>query len=356
MPLFKDMLKSEESLFRDEIALDYDFLPKNLPYRDKEQKYIAQCIFPLTQKRNGKNLLVHGLPGIGKTAAAKYVIRDLENETEEVIPLYVNCWKKNSTFKIITDFCDQLGFKFVQNKTKEELFDMIVKELNKKSAVFVLDEVDKLEDYDILYLLLEDVYRKTIIMITNYRKWVLELDERIRSRMNPEMMEFKAYNSEETKGILKHRLGYAFVPGVWEDDAFEIAAAKTAELNDIRQGLYILKEAGLAAEAESSRKINTEHVKKALAKIEDYHLKQPTDLEDEAKQILDIIKDNNSKKIGDIFNLYVASGGNISYKSFQRRINILEKEKFITVIKTQGGEEGNTSIIKLSQTKKLTEF
>ena len=56
MGLFKDMLKSDESLFRDEIALDYDFLPKLLPYREKEQFYLANCIKPLLQKRNGKNL------------------------------------------------------------------------------------------------------------------------------------------------------------------------------------------------------------------------------------------------------------------------------------------------------------
>ena len=29
------MLKDGESLFRDEIALDYDYLPKILPYREK---------------------------------------------------------------------------------------------------------------------------------------------------------------------------------------------------------------------------------------------------------------------------------------------------------------------------------
>ncbi|MBU0461012.1 MAG: cell division control protein 6, partial [Nanoarchaeota archaeon] len=78
MSLFKDMLKGDESLFRNEIALDYDFLPKLLPYRENEQRHLATCIAPLLNGRNGKNLFIFGAPGIGKTAAMKFVFRDLE--------------------------------------------------------------------------------------------------------------------------------------------------------------------------------------------------------------------------------------------------------------------------------------
>ena len=78
MALFKDMLKAGESIIRDEIVLDYSFIPKLIPFREQQQKYIAGCIKPLFQKRNGKNLFIFGPPGIGKTAAAKHVLRELE--------------------------------------------------------------------------------------------------------------------------------------------------------------------------------------------------------------------------------------------------------------------------------------
>lgn len=357
MSLFKDMLKSDESLFRDEIALDYDYLPKLLPYRENEQFYLAKCIKPLLQKRNGKNLLIHGPPGIGKTAAARFVLRDLENETDEVHSIYVNCWKKNTSFKIIREICELLGCKFLQNKTKEELFELARQHINKKSAIFVFDEVDKLEDFDFLYLILEEIYRKSIFLITNYRKWLLGLDERIRSRLTIELLQFKEYNAEETKGILKQRLRYAFVPGIWDDAAFNLAAKKAAQLKDIRAGLYLLKEAGMAAEEKSNKKITLEHIKTAITKFDEFTIKKSTDLEEETHNILNIIKANNNKKIGDLFQLYLDSGGSLSYKSFQRRINKLEKEKFISVTKTLGGEEGNTSIVKYRKpAKKLTDF
>ena len=79
--------------------------------------------------------------------------------------------------------------------------------------------------------------------------------------------------------------------------------------------------------------------------------------EDEIKHILDLVKTNDNKKIGELFDLYVASGGSSSYKTFQRKIAKLEKDKFIKVTKTQGGDEGNTSIIKYNKpAKKLTDF
>ncbi|MEE9525768.1 MAG: AAA family ATPase [Candidatus Woesearchaeota archaeon] len=357
MNLFKGMLKESESLFRDEVALDYDFLPKILPYREKEQVYLANSIKPLLQKRNGKNLLIHGPPGIGKTAATRHVLRDLENETDEVYPIYINCWKKNSTFKILTEICDQIGYKFVHNKRADELIEEIKRIINKKTAIFVLDEIDKLEDLEFLYTILEEIYRKSIFLITNYKSWLGNLDERIKSRLTAELVEFKQYNAEETKGIMKKRLSYAFVPGVWEDAAFDLAAKRTAELADIRSGLYLLKEAGTIAEDKASRKINLDHVKNAIEKLDEFSIKKSTDLEDETQFVLGIIKKNSDSKIGDLFKIYQEDGGKSSYKTFQRKIKKLEDGKFISTEKTAGGEEGNTTIIKYKgTTKKLTEF
>ena len=60
MALFKDMLHSDESIFKNELALDYDFLPKILPHREAQQRYIADCIKPLLMGKNGKNLSGRG--------------------------------------------------------------------------------------------------------------------------------------------------------------------------------------------------------------------------------------------------------------------------------------------------------
>ena len=354
--LFKDILGSNETLLKNDMALDFSFQPKLVPYREKEQKFVASCIKPLFEEKNGKNIFIYGQPGVGKTVALRHILKELEEETDDVIPIYINCWQRNTTYKIVAEICEMMDFKFIQNKKTEELFRWVKQTLNKKSVVFVFDEADKLEDLDFLYMILEEMYRKTIILITNYKDWIIDLDERIKSRLMPEMVEFRPYNYDETKGILKQRMDSAFQPNIWDSDAFELIAKKTSELQDIRSGLYLMKEAAAIAENKSSRKITLEHAQTALSKIDEFTIKNRTDLAADEKLILDLVKDNSGKKIGDLFKIYQENGGKLVYKSFQRKIDRLEKNKFINVEKTEGGKDGNTTIISHNSEKKLTEF
>lgn len=354
--LFKDILGSSESLFKNDVALDYSFIPKLVPYREKEQRIIANCIKPLLQEKTGKNVFIYGQPGVGKTVALKKVLEELEDETEEIIPAYINCWQHNTTFKVFTEMCDMLDFKFIQNKKTEELFRMAMQVFNKKSVVFVLDEADKLEDLDFLYMIMEEIYKKTIILITNYKEWVLNLEDRIKSRLMPEMIEFRPYNYEETKGILKQRSEYAFHPGVLNAEAFELIAKKTSELQDIRTGLHLMKEAALIAENKSSRKITLEHAQQALDKVKEFSIKNPLELAEDEQMILNLIKNNSGKKIGEYFKTYEERGGKLVYKSFQRKVEKLEQGKFVALEKISGGSDGTTTIIHSASEKKLTDF
>ncbi len=348
--MFKDMLGSEESLFRDSVALDYDYLPKILKFREVEQRHFATCIKPLLASRNGRNLFVHGAPGIGKTAACRWVLRDLEEETDSVIPIYVNCWKHNSSFKILTDICNQLGIRFIVNKKTSELFEEVKKILNKKAVVLVLDEVDKLDDFDLIYMFLEEIYRKSLFLITNYRETLNKVDERIMSRFNPEFLEFKSYNAEETKGILQERMKYAFVPGVWDNYAFGLVIKKCVEAQDVRAGLYLMRESGNIAEDKAGRKILLEHVKEAVQKADEFTIKDKDDLDEDVQVILEIVKSNSGLKMGDLYKKY---GGKMSYKSFSRKIEKLSKGKFVS-LKKSTGEGGNITIVNYE--RKLTEF
>lgn len=353
---FGNILSSEESLFKNEIALDYSFIPKVVPYREYQQRVIAECIKPLFSERNGRNLLIHGLPGVGKTVACKHVVNEIEEHTDDIHVIYVNCWQRKTSYQVALEICGILGYKLTHNKKTEELLEIVKQMINKKSAVFVFDEVDKLEDVDLIYYLLEEVYRKSMILLTNYKEWIGNLDERIKSRLTAELLEFKPYNAAETKGILKDRVEYAFVSGVWQDDAFDIIAQKTYEQKDIRQGLYLMRESGDAAENRASRKIEKADVEKAVQKLDEFNIKSPEDLEDDTNFILAIIKKNSGAKIGDIFKIYQGEGGKRAYKSFQRKVKTLEQGRFIETEKLTGAG-GNTTLLKYKEKeKKLTEF
>lgn len=351
MGLFDDVLGSGESLFKNEEALDYEFLPKLLPYREKEQKTLARLIAPLLEGRNGRNALIHGPPGIGKTAAARFVLRELEETTDEVFVCYVNCWQANTSYKILLELCDQLGFKFTQNKKSIELMKVIASIVNKKAAVLFFDEIDKAEEQDFLYSLLEELYKKSIILITNYKSWLLELDERIKSRFTPELIAFREYNLSETRGILEERRDYAFVPGVWRQEAFDLVVQKTATAKDIRTGLYLMRQAALQAETDASRTIEKKHVEKALESMENFTIKSSQELSEEERFIYELVKQHDGKKIGELYTIYKKEGGTVSYKTFQRKLAALDEGHFVTLTR-QTGEGGNTTIVN----RKLTDF
>lgn len=356
MGLFDDVSMGA-SLIRNEQALDYEFLPKAIPFREGDQQYLATCIKPLFNGRSGRNVLIHGPPGIGKTAATRAVLRDLEEQTDDIQVVYINCWQHNTTYKILLETCDQLGYKFTQNKNTTELMKVIASICNKKAAVFTFDEIDKVEDFDFLYSLLEEIYRKCVFLITNYKSWLMELDERIKSRLTPELVEFRQYNASETKEILRQRMELAFHPTVWDVPAFDAVAKKAAEVKDIRSGLFLMKNAALEAETRMSKKITLEHVQAATGRMDEFFTKSQEELEDDTRKILDLVGKNPSKRIGDLYHIYQKEGGKGSYKTFQRKIARLEQNRFITLEKSGGGAGGNTTIVhKKGDVKKLDEF
>jgi cell division control protein 6 len=215
MSLFDDMLKDDESLFKDEFTLDFNYLPDLLPYRENQQHYIADCIKPLAQERQGKNLLISGAPGIGKTSCVKFVFRELEGTSDDIRPVFINCWKKQTTNAILSEIANKLGVVGSQFKNNEELWEQIYKNLPRfKGVVIAFDEIDQAREYDFLYQIAENMKRYTLLMITNEKDFLAGMDARIRSRLVVEEVSFEKYKKQEIEGILSERRKEAFVDGV----------------------------------------------------------------------------------------------------------------------------------------------
>ena len=347
MGIFDDILKDGETLFKNEFALDYDFVPKEIPHRENQQHYIAECIAPLLKNRDGRNIFVCGSPGIGKTVAVKHIFKELEEKTNDVIPIYINGWKKDTSYKILVDICEQIGYKWTHNKRTDELMKVISDALNKKTATICIDEIDRVKEVDILYTLCEDLFKKSIIIIANEKDWTSKLDQRIKSRLMPEYLEFKEYTPEETKSIMTQRINLCFHDNVWNNDAMSLVIKKTSEIRDIRSGLFLLKESGVAAENKASKTISKEHTEVAISKLEGFKIKQTEDFSDDEQQVLDLIEKNSGKTIKELFDLF---DGEMSYRTFHRKIEDLNKNNMIDF----GDKKGKSIIVNYS--KKLTEF
>lgn len=358
MGIFDDMLKGDESLFLDSIALDVDYMPPVVKHREGEQGYIAQCLKPLFSRRSGKNVVLSGSPGVGKTVATKHLIDELKEQSGDIKSVYINCWKKDTPYKVVLEMCSQLGFRFTAGRNTDELIKEITNILNKSPCVIILDEADKIDEQQIFYTLFEDIFTKSIICITNEKNWLSKLDERVRSRMLAEVVEFNAYNYEEIKDILRERVNYAFVPNVLEDAAFEKIVEKTSEMGDVRSGLFLLKNAGEEAEGKSKRKIELVDAESAISRLDEFQRKSSTQLGEEEEFILKIVKNNSGLTSSKMHIAYQNAGGKQAYTTFQRKLKNLGKNGFITLSEINIGKGRSTKVtFGLAESeKKLEDF
>lgn len=252
-------LEKDESIFSNIDSLNPDFVPKLLPYRENEQKEIANALEPLLKGIPGRNLFIYGKSGIGKTHAVKRVLEDL---SEYGLPsVFVNCWVYSESKAIIEVISRQLGI------AAEPNIERIKSRADNKPMVFVFDEIDQAKELSFLYSVLEEISIKGIILISNKLEFIAMLDERIRSRLRPQILEFREYKPEEIKGILRERRKYAFYEETWSEEAINLLEEKVIEKGDIRFGLTLMRNAGLNAEQDASRIVLKEHIEQALEKL-----------------------------------------------------------------------------------------
>jgi len=340
--LFDDVLADNESLFAKEDILDFTYLPERLPFREGQQEYLAEAIKPIMAGRQGKTLFLHGGPGIGKTSSVKFVFRELTEKTDDVKPVYINCWKKPTTNTVLGQFAKELGLTCSQFKSNEELWGKINEKMSRfKGFVLAFDEIDRAKEQDFLYQVAEHIKNVCILLISNDSSFLKDLDHRIRSRLVLEDLEFPPYTQAEVQDILRERVKAAFAPNVFAPEALGMVIRKTHERNDIRTGLILLREAGRVAESDSSKKVKKEHVEKALSSLVDANPKKQ-ELSEREKMVLDIIAADSGIESGEIVTKLEKASIAMPSSTLRRITQKLEKDGLIRRETSVSKEKGRT--------------
>ncbi|MCD6575992.1 MAG: AAA family ATPase [Nanoarchaeota archaeon] len=335
------------NIIKNEEILSYDYVPKVLPYRENQIQEIANSIKPMLYERSGRNLFIYGAPGIGKTASIKWVLRELSENTDEVIPIYVNCWNLKTKYFIFSEMANQLKISFTAGKSAEHILQQIIYKLKNKRAVFVFDEIDKIDDSDFLYQIVSTFPTSSIHLISNNFEYVTKIDSRIRSRLMLKHIEFKPYSLNEIYGILKERVRLALRKDAIDTSLLKQIANITYNKGDVRVGLYLIRESAKLAEQEGKRKVSKEHIKKAMENVLDKTLEEEKLNKDEML-IVEIVKEHDGEVSGKLYEIYKKKGGELSYKSFKRYTKNLEKLGLLRLELTAGGFKGKSTRIYLN--------
>ncbi len=344
----------ESKIFKNEEVLSPDYLPDFLPHREDKIKQIARNLMPAAKGGIAQNTFIFGPPGIGKTHVIKFVFRELEEFSENVKTIYINCWNYNTPISILSKIATDLGI-FVQRRGvgKDEVFERVIEFLGKmkKGLVVCLDEVDQLifKSEEVLYDLLRiNQYVKNpvcLVFISNFKDVFINLDARIKSSLRIEEIEFKPYSFQEMKDILEERVKNAF-HSVEEGVTILVANFAVQKGSDVRVGLECLLKAGRLAEIENSNMIKVSHVKRVLPEIKPV---KPKILEENISEneriILEILKERSFYS-GELYKEYCKRVENpVSERAFRDFISHLLQIKMIKVKEVKKGMKGKTRII-----------
>ncbi len=269
----------ENRVFLDERVLYPDFVPDALPFRDRHINDLADCFRPILNNRLPSNAFLVGPTGVGKTASAKFVCRELV-ETGKVKYLYLNCFEYSSRSSVLTEIANFLGAGIPRRGLAvDEIFGYLLECLSKYSyfPLVVLDEVDQLflehENEKLLYDILRvSEYGKNrigLILISNDHNLVLRLDDRVRRVFFGKPILFEKYSPQELKAILSARSSLAFLPFAVSDEIIGVSAAHAAKLGgDARIAFESLLRAGRIAESKNHSKVLISDLKQAFEEVD----------------------------------------------------------------------------------------
>ena len=172
---------------------------------------------PALENRSVENIFLIGTSGTGKTTIAKWI---LESHFKEV-SVYVNCWKHRTTHEVLKEILLKLQIPVHGREPTGDLTVTLEKTVKKKKVIVCLDEVDRLNDFDLLYLLARS--NCGFILISTRCHVLASLTNRIRSSLALTEIEFPPYKTDELYDILHDRVEYAFRPGSLKNEFVKLA-------------------------------------------------------------------------------------------------------------------------------------
>ena len=178
---------------------DFNHVPEK-PLIREETKQIVDALVRYEKTDIPTNQVIFGSRGSGKTLTMKYLSRLLKEDSSLHI-VYVNVRYYSTSFKILAHL---LGTR-ARGSSLSELYSRFREKYPSKTVV-VLDEVHlwspKERQRELLYFLSRDKRNYLVIMLSNDPRFLGEIDQSVKSTLQPELIHFQNYNANEVASIL----------------------------------------------------------------------------------------------------------------------------------------------------------
>ncbi len=273
------MLMSDETIFRDEQVFNPNYVPDTLLFRDKETQSLVALLRPGLRGGKPHNTLIIGPPGTGKTSIVHHIFDEVEEISDKMITVHINCKLSNTKFSVLSEIHKKLfGFRPPETGVPyTRIYEKVMTHIERKdiSMVVALDDIDFLFEQkyanDIMYDILRAYEhfpraRTGIIALLSKEDFKEVLATKLYSVFQPQEVVFAPYSMGEMYEILLTRAKMGFFPGVITPELVEYVAKLTVDQGDLRVGINLLSASGIIAESKAKRKIEKEDIDTAYEK------------------------------------------------------------------------------------------
>lgn len=354
-----DILLYDETLFKNIDAFNPDYIPENFIHRKSQMEALAICMRPALRKGRPVNSLVLGSCATGKTTAIKKIFEMVENSSDKVVCVYINCQIHTTRFGIFSQIYQKI-FGHTPPETGvpfSRIYQKIMQYLSSedKTLIVALDDINYLFYSKNANKIFYDILRaheafegiKTgVFAILSDIEFRFILDKNVNSIFIPQEIIFNPYSADEMNDVLKERVKIGFYPDVIPDELIREIADYAASSGDLRIGIDLLRISGNLAESDASKTIEKKHVDEALKSTGPINLTYVLkSLSDDEKRLLNIIRElGDDLTAGELYGEFNKMN-KVSYASFNRILNKLEFLRIIDTKFTGKGVKGNSRVV-----------
>ncbi len=256
---------AESSIVKGPDPLTADHVPEKLVARQEVVKEIARSLEPALSRRKPVHVWIHGPAGSGKTTVARSP-SDRMRKSDSILTAYVSGWRYRTFYSVLDSLTTQLHVLRAEEQRTAARLHRLEKHLGETPCIIILDDLGLVtlrEREDMLHSL-AGIANVGLICISASEKALLELDRRVRARLNPRVIMLKPYTSDEITQILEERASLALVRGSWHRRTLS-SIAKISEGN-AALAVEILRAAAYAAEAAGKKTIRPAHIRQAKSR------------------------------------------------------------------------------------------
>ena len=274
-------------IFKDQSKLSFDFVPEELPGREKEMDSLGRLFRPVIYDRMNQHALITGPVGSGKTAVVKRfcsILVEAGMENRRIIEfVHINCRMRKSESMVMLSILTHFDQRFPDRGFSiPEMQEILKKHLKKRGChlVVILDEADvllKRSGSDLIYAFTRiqeedgDLEGALSLILVSQKNILGLMDPASLSTFKrTNILDFGRYDREVLQRIVEQRIGFSFHPGSVEDGVSEMIASMAEEYGDARFAIELLEKAGMKAEESGDETVSPEHSRWAKAEVKPF--------------------------------------------------------------------------------------